>query len=836
MRLTLRTMLAYLDDILEPSDAEQLGRKIEESKFASDLVHRVRSSITRLRLAAPKLQGRGMGLDPNTVAEYLDNTLPADRVPDFEKVCLESDVHLAEVASCHQILTLVLGEPAGVPPHARERVYKLATLDVPGAKDAAAMAAGAGAAAAAETARVNGNGKGEAQAEAAPAREAEEDVEAPPVQDADRLVEPPVEEEEPAEKVTRAKPEVPDYLRATRRPRMWPAVLALLLSFGLVVSFLWVTGPLSKEHPLAQAILGTSDTADAGASAQTTDGGQPNNADEESDGDTPAPDDASPAGKTPGGEPRADETPAKATDGPSRRRPVAPEDSVSLPGDDVIRPVTPGAATTPSEPPAEPPVPAGGETPGDGGKASPVSPPATTTVEPAEPRPSDTIPEEPPLTTPPTEPRPEVKPAGIDVGRFISDDQVMALEHVDEATWTRLPTGATLSSGNRLLALPTYRPQMALAPGIQVTLSGPALVQLAAPLGKGTPKMEMQYGRAVIATTGRADERIALQLGEREGVATFSSADTTLAVEVSNYLPPGSDPQAAAGGAGPSITVTRMYVVAGRVEWEEAGKLVAINAGQVRLLAEGSSGRTVTTRTLPDWVAPPGHGDPDRLASRTMEEFLKPEAPIRLTLNELLEDRRVEVRSLAVRCLSYLGQYEPFINELNDAFQKSYWDDSFDALRDAIARSPDSAAEVRAAFERQRGADGEKLYRMLWGYSPDQLAAGAAEELVNNLGHERMDFRVLAFENLRRITGMTLLYRPEYTERKNQANVQRWRERLKDMAIAYETPPTPLPEVEGSAVAAPGAKTGAAASPAKPAAPASPLEEEPKSPASGTPF
>ncbi len=125
MRLTLRTLLAYLDDTLEPSEIKQIGQKVAESDAAQELIARLKQVTRRRRLTTPPDTGKGEPFDPNTVAAYLDNELPSEQVAELEKICLESDVHLAEIAACHQILTLVLGEPALVPPTAKERMYGL---------------------------------------------------------------------------------------------------------------------------------------------------------------------------------------------------------------------------------------------------------------------------------------------------------------------------------------------------------------------------------------------------------------------------------------------------------------------------------------------------------------------------------------------------------------------------------------------------------------------------------------------------------------------------------------------------------------------------------------
>ena len=123
MRLTLRTLLSWMDDTLQPEEARRIGLQVEESEVARELVDRIRRVTRQRRLTVPPSSGPESS-DPNQVAEYLDNAMATGEVPEFERTCLKSDVHLAEVAGSHQILSLI-GQRAKVPNDARYRMYHL---------------------------------------------------------------------------------------------------------------------------------------------------------------------------------------------------------------------------------------------------------------------------------------------------------------------------------------------------------------------------------------------------------------------------------------------------------------------------------------------------------------------------------------------------------------------------------------------------------------------------------------------------------------------------------------------------------------------------------------
>src|SRR4051794_1315273 len=53
LRLTLRTLLAYLDDTLEGDQVKVIGQKVAESDTAQELIARIKQVTRRRRLTTP---------------------------------------------------------------------------------------------------------------------------------------------------------------------------------------------------------------------------------------------------------------------------------------------------------------------------------------------------------------------------------------------------------------------------------------------------------------------------------------------------------------------------------------------------------------------------------------------------------------------------------------------------------------------------------------------------------------------------------------------------------------------------------------------------------------
>jgi len=759
MRLTLRTMLAYLDNILDdPSEAEELGRKIEESEFATGLVHRIRSATSRPRLGAPSLEGRGMGLDPNTVAEYLDNQLPPDRVPDLEKVCLESDVHLAEVAACHQILALVLEQPAEVDPELRDRVCRI------GSPAVAPRAAGHPQ----HDARTRGELVGEPPLGAA---------EAEPVPPPATMVPPPPQTERVAAR-GRKPFEVPDYLRVGQGGRWKPLAITLLLAFLLSAVALRAMGPFDRNHPLMRLLVGEPTAEVVQAPPQAAEVSEPpvpvaepslppaeeaESAEPEPTGtgaEPPQPADDKAAAASPTGADRASRE-AEGSGAPAAAVPPPTAIDISKPAlePDVGAPAKPGAGATER---------------GPGMESEPAE-----MQEAAEPASPDEAPPAAPITPGNLQP--------VEVGYVKLSDPHFLVRYVPEsADWFRLPARSRLMSGDRLIVFPTYRPEIVLTPGVQVILAGPASVQTRPNNAQGEPELMMEYGRALIGTAGVAGARIHLELGGVRGTAPFLEAASELGIEVSRYLPPGANPE-----TDPALPVVRIYTAIGRIEWQtaESPAPLPVEQGQVRIIIGGQS-QTNAVSQSPAWMEGADLRDVDRLASDTLQPMVAADRPVSLILKERSEDRKSEVRSLAARCLAYLDSFEILVKEFSDDRQRSYWKSEFDVLRQSLSRSPETAAAVRKVLESYCGADAANLYRLSWGYSPEQLRQGGDRELVEFLDHGSLAVRVFAFENLQRITNKTLLYMPWANDRKS--SIQNWRKQLQSGAILYESLPSPL--------------------------------------------
>jgi hypothetical protein len=772
MRLTLRTLLAYLDNLLEPADAAAISAKIEESETASELVHRIREVTKKVRLAAPPLDGKGLGLDLNTVAEYLDNELSGERTPDFEMVCLESDVHLAEVAACHEILSLVLEKKAEIDPATRQRMYALINEPAPASKSGVLQAAPIAVPVAAPV---------------APAAPSEE----------------------------RRKREVPAYLRQTeteqaKAGRGWVlaavALAALLLTIGAVTLAIVPIERLPEPlRPLAQAIFprvgavvaviepekkppvlppdevksAGSTTATAATTTTSTDStAAPSTTELRQPPSAVTPSASTPAVTTTGAVPPLPAPELGAPAGaPSTTAAASVPGVVPPPPADPALPATPSTGTTPSStapaspaiPPAAPNVPAASPPgPASPGPAMPNTTGAATTTPPAAaPLPDAAVPATPSPAV--TAPSAKIEP----VGKVNSPaSQVLLRYNVEKNAWTRIAPRESLSVGDRLLTLPNFRSQIALNNGLTIDMLGGTLAELLPIDATGTPGLMLLRGRLMLLTAGGTKAAIRLENGRSQTMLALATGE--LGVEYVANRAPGTDPSRSVPW------VIQLYAKSGNLAWASPGGPEApINVPSQWYVTETTLPAQAPQSALPAWLASDERDLLAKQAADFVELGLRTDKALSVALREMVSDRRVENVQMALACLAQLGEYDDFVPLLRDPTQRySSWENYIRLLVKALDFGPVYAEKVRDAFVRQHGPRGEQIYRLLWGFSDEQLQGGDAQTLVELLDHEELDFRVVAYWNLCEVTTLPPPYSPQDAPLKRKLTIQKWTQKL----------------------------------------------------------
>lgn len=761
MRLTLRTLIAYLDDVLEPSQIKEIGKKLEESSYASSLVERIKDVMRRRRLTAPEVEGPGSNPDPNTVAEYLDNTLTPESVADVEKICLNSDVNLVEVAATHQILTLVLGEPATVNPDTRDRIYAL------GPAPAGTLT---------ETA--------DAMTSPQPSTPAPETTAQHPSTAPLRNPTPVKQQTMPAEEPEPFSSRIPDYLKT--KP-LWKRVTPYFLI--LLAAVVWAGLFFSDEALFPNLFSGrdnSSELASNTAENPEVNLGPPAAISQpKTTTDSKSP--AAPATNT-----EADEKPAVST--PEKKEPAGETVAMNTkpPAFDPPPPADAETASTSRPVPATPPL------------TEPLPIPVTTETAKAEPpQPASTDSKTVAMNTAnskpatPAPPKIEMADAAEQApAAQIESEDGFFLEQVDKKheladknDWIILSKvspiqgGATIASPEPFTArinIPEALCKVVLLPGTVVTYTGK---NKAADMG-----FQIQEGRIRIeASRGLSDARdaagpvLSIKINDELWRIDLVTRDSVCGIEIVPVQPhkPGQIPDA-------DNYTGILYVYSGMIRFSDGkGKVQTIDAGHwmslsARDRAQGLINPSDRPKPLrvPHWVEP-DYKDNSYLARRLIAAFakeLKDGQLVSLTMPAITKDLKPNVSDLATKSLALTNRYQELVKVLNEVDHHESRIAAINGIRNWLLRDPENGNRLTESLQSQFSPQmAEIMERLLWGFqqqdAQDRFISG---RLVEWLENNNVAVRELAFNYINELTGRSVDYSAIATPTQRRATARRW--------------------------------------------------------------
>ena len=779
MRLTLRTLLAWLDNVLPPETQKQLGDKVTDSPVAQQIVSRIRGVVERPQVSAPTVLGKGLANDANSVAEYLDNTLALDRLQPFERICIESDVHLAEVAACHTLLAQMNEDPTVLAP--LDKAGRARLLAAMGHLSATAEAT----ATREQTTARNGVATLQASASIGAQKPAG------------------VSEKIQCDSVLLDAKGVRDRTQFAMRGRVdsagtpprsrsqnaslgaWAAavcamVLLLLLGFFLVRATVGSRRPPVPVQPAPS--VAASEPANAGAIREQTSGENPTQSDAtQSD---PIETDAA-VDAALNGEPLSD--------GPAG-------------ADADLQPPTPNTIGVPVQTALQADGVEVTETPL--GEASPTRVPRGDAMAIAAIPPSSAVPVPVDLT------------AGLDAGLatagrsqngvgFVGRSGLLLHKIVEagQSAWVPFAAGAAMAPPEELLVPPGFHTEFNVQ-GVTISLLPRTKAKLSVD-PDGTPRIEIVFGRAIVRAS-RRDAHLGMNAGQIIGTVIDGLIEP-IAIHVELER---------SAGANPAVDPTRVHAgiisVEGGFVWRQGAGQLPVDGGgllegmAVQGLVESRNSiswdslrptrvTVARQRELPEWTKSATRSDPleksacERLAARAVASL-----PLDQDLREIAAEKsgRVEDKQLAVSTLALLGEFNELVEVLcasapGRKLEARQWTTlEATTVPLALSRGTIAADKLRAAFETHSPhGKAEWLWAMARGFTDDDLTNGAAAGLVKSLDDGELVVRRYAFKCLTDIARSSetdkLRYRPDWVLESRREGVQWWKGQLEKGAIRH---------------------------------------------------
>lgn len=734
MRLTLRTLLAYRDGVLSTADREDLHRRIQQSEDAGNLLKRVNATSKRIYGASPTIVGKGLGGDPNSLAEYLDDVLISEKVPELERICLESDVYLAELASCHTLLSTAMSTRVNVPNSLRQLAIDIGSEERRGRIKDELNSRKHSDSRRSQIVRADSAHPSNGHATASPQTTEEESrehvvqVSAPMVATGgDTIKQTGLSLE--GSQLTR---EVPEYLVGNNSTN-WLIPLSIGALIALLGVLTWKSlGPLERIQELFASSQSSENSASNAAGNLVAEKAASDILE-----DPPEPiieSDEMP----PGLPPAADSNAQSDVADPSETEPV----DAAVP-----------ASETES---ASAAVDATGASDRDRQEAPLNLPPPSA---------DNQVP-----VSPTDSAAQELKWEPQDAG------EAEAIALAENPTELRLlALGGSVGNSDTLIFPPFYRTTFQLANGVKWTACGPTLLA-----GKESQpdELHLKLGRAIlqVAEPAATNANTIIDTPVGRYALRLASQDSIASLEI--------EYRRRAHGA---LTDTKAFIpvlivtaVNGQVSVSDSrdNSNVTLELGEGVAVVGDSRGKEFKLQSIPGWFRKSYLRPIDKLASSDFCDLLSAEAarntPLREAIAELTGHPKPEVANLAVQTSMLLGDWAPFAQGFLDNTRfRNHWGPTLDLAQQILASEGD--AELRAALSTQ-GAKGDAIFNMLvGGQTKEELEANGMPELVDYLDDDELANRVVASYLLQKLTGQRLGYLPNAP---NRASVQQWRREL----------------------------------------------------------